>query len=202
MTRGGRADVEKSDSQGQITTKDCSTRYCRRVWAGLLRWQRWWLCPLSPHKCIILSSPKLIAEIDYQLAEPSPCVIVLLTERELFCFSLSSEGWVFLPRTPLNRSFSNIRLRVIGKGGWLSQKQKQCLLCRCSCFGQHKNLGGKKLHNFKGFLEINGSKWSSLLFPFLPFLSDFSLSSDPCLSSCMGSNVLLLSIRQVLNPWR
>ena len=152
------------------------------------------------HMCIILSRSKLIAEIEYQLAEPSPCVSVLLTEQELFYFSLPSEGWVFLPRTPLNRSFSNTRLRVTGKGGWLSQKQKQYLLCGCSCFGQHKYLGRKKM--CKGFLEINGSKWASLLFSFLPFLPCFSLSSDPFVSSCTGSNILLLSIRQVLNPWR
>jgi len=40
MTRGGRPDVETSDIQGQLTTKDCSTRYYRCVWAGLLRLQQ------------------------------------------------------------------------------------------------------------------------------------------------------------------
>ena len=40
MTRGGRADVETSDSQGQMTTKDCSRRYYRGVWTGLLRLQQ------------------------------------------------------------------------------------------------------------------------------------------------------------------
>ena len=121
------------------------------------------------------------------------------TEQELFCSSFPSEGWVFLPRTPPNRSFSNTRLRVVEKGGWLSQKQKECLRCRCSSFGQCKYLGGKCYIMLKAFLKSMVA--NGLPFLCLPFPPVFSLPWPTSLFLCW-QQCSILSIRQFLNPWR
>lgn len=112
---------------------------------------------------------------------------------------------MLLPKTLSNWRFPNGTLQIAGRGGRWSEKLKlvSVYCANAPAFGNANIWRKREVYiRLKDFLKINGSKrpflLSSCLVPSLPT----SLSLPPPYSLFLGSDVLLLSTREILDLWR